>query len=88
MEVVWNEAVVILGVDTGTEGGTALFVLELWEEEPAVTADRKSSNSSADMASLAAEPAAAELFSSSRFISVVLSKSTAGSGNHVHVSDL
>ena len=71
----------MLGVDTGTEGGTALFVLELWEE-PAVTADRKSSNSSADIASLAAEPAAAELFSSSRFIRVVLSKSTAGSENH------
>ena len=76
MEVVCRVAVVILGVETGTDGGTALLTPELLED-PAVTADKKSSNSSAEIASFASE---AELpTSSSRFIRVVLSKSALGS---------
>ena len=80
LEVVWRVAVVIFGVETGTEGGTALFTPELWED-PAVTADKKSSNSSADIASLA--PEAEALTSSSRLIRVVLSRSALGSGDKV-----
>ena len=65
----------MLGVETGTEGGTALFTPVLWED-PAVTADKKSSNSSADIASLAVADVPT---SSSKFIRVVLSRSALGS---------
>lgn len=76
-DVVCCVAVVILGVETGTEGVKALLTPVLCTVDTVVTAERKSSNSSAEIVSLFEVVEVPT--SSSKFIRVVLSRSTGGS---------